>query len=189
VIFDTDDLYEGHDRLDLLRLLKDANSLFRMTAFAIPGLCSDGYIESLPAWIEVVPHGDNHGDPPADGGEWRDWTYEQTWEFIYRMQARSPRWLRGAKAPGWVISDEALEAFADADWWVADQRYNDHRRPFGLRVHCEGEGDHLHTHVQNVCGNGLQETFPMILARVTGAKSFELVSEVVRPWIGSVVTA
>lgn len=183
MIFDTDDLYEGHDRLDLLHQLKDANPLFRMTAFTIPSLASDDYVESLPAWIEVVPHGDLHGDPPTDGGEWKNWSYERTWEFIYTIQARSPRWQRGAKAPGWQISDEALEAFADAEWWVADQSYNDGRRPYGLRVHREGDGDHLHTHVQNVCGNGLEEIWPQIVARVTAAKSFQLVSECVSPWI------
>lgn len=182
MIFDSDDLYKGHDRLDLLYKLKSANPLFRMTAFAIPEFCPDEYIEHLPSWIQVVPHGWVHGDPPADGGEWREWTYERTWEFIYTMQSRSDRWQRGAKAPGWVISTEAMQAFADAGWWLADQRYNDDRRPDGLRVHCEGEGDHVHTHIQNVCGNGLDETFPRLLALVSEADSFELISDVVTPW-------
>lgn len=181
MIFDTDDLYQGHDRLDLLQQLKDTNPAFRMTAFAIP-ISSDTYIESLPNWVEVVPHGWTHGDPPADGGECRDWTYDQTREYIDMIGNRSPRWARGFKAPGWVISTDAMQAFADCGWWLADQHYNDHRRPNGLRVHCEGDGDHLHTHVQNVCGNGLEELFPMLLDRVNRAESFELISEVVQSW-------
>lgn len=190
MIFDTDDLYQDHDRMDLLLELKAANPAFRMTAFAVPSMSPDYYIESLPDWIEVVPHGWAHGDPPSDGGEWKYWTYEQMSSLIYEIEEeRSPRWAHGAKAPGWVISDGCLQALTDAGWWCADQTYNDHRRPEGLRVHCEGQGDHVHTHVQNVCGNGLQETFPYLLDRVRDAESFELVSEVVRPWVADKVPA
>lgn len=189
MIFDTDDLYEGHDRLDLLQALKDANPLFRMTAFAVPAMCRYAYLDSLPDWIEVVPHGLRHGDPPSDGGEWRDWTYDEMAEYIEMIEAGHPRWSYGAKAPGWVISQDCLQALADADWWVADQRYNDSRRPHGIRFHREGDGDHVHTHVQNVCGNGLEETFVYLLERVRRAESFELISEVVTPWVPEAVAA
>ncbi len=182
MIFDTDDLYEGHDRMDLLLRLKEANPAFRMTAFAIPDLCSDEYIDSLPDFIEPVVHGWFHGDPPSDGGECRDWDAEEMGWLIEHMSHRTVRWAKGFKSPGWIISDGCYQALAEAGWWVADQRYNDHRRPDGLLIHCEGEGDHVHTHVQDVCGNGLQETWPAILDRVRAAESFELISEVVHPW-------
>lgn len=178
MIFDTDDLYEGHDNMQLLLALKNANPKFRMTAFAIPALSPDAYIDDLPDWIEVVPHGWIHGDPPRDGGECNAWPAETMASVIELMQSRSPRWARGFKAPGWQISDGCYEALLDAGWWVADQHYNDHRRPVDLRVHCEGDGDHVHTHVQNVCGNGIEETFPTLVERVRAADTFELVSEV-----------
>jgi hypothetical protein len=195
VIFDTDDLYEGHDRMDLLQQLRAANPLFKMTAFAVPALCSDEYIESLPAWIEVVPHGWAHGGPGCpDAHECANWTYERMWELIEEINGRSARWSNGRvihdregvttqwrtsgfKAPGWQISDGCYQALADAHFWVADQHYNDHRRPAGLDVHCEGDGDHVHTHVQNVCGNGLEELFPTLLEKVRAATTFEFVSE------------
>lgn len=183
VIFDVDDLYEGHDRMDLLLQLKEANPLFRMTAFAVTGRCSDDYIESLPDFIEPVPHGWSHGDPPIDGGECRDWTYDQMRDVIEEVEASHPRWARGWKSPGWITSDECFFALAGHSWWIADQRYNDIRRPLGMHVHVEGDGDHSHHHVQNVCGNGLQEMWPTILGRVRNATSFELISEVVRPWM------
>lgn len=189
MIFDTDDLFEGHDRMDLLAELKAANPAFRMTAFAIPDLCPDGYIESLPDWIEVVPHGWFHGDPPTDGGECKNWSYGEMRDLIDYVEACSPRWVRGFKAPGWVISDGCYSALNDAVWWLADQFYNDQRRPEGLRVHRENEGDHVHTHVQNVCGNGLEETFPSLLHRVRDADVFQFVSEVVRPWVREEVAA
>lgn len=183
MIFDTDDLYPGHDRLDLLVELKAANPLFRMTAFAVTSLCDNAYIEQLPDWIEVVPHGWRHGDPPADGGECKLWDRRDMDLVIGWVEDASPRWQHGFKAPGWIISDGCYQALNEAGWWVADQTYNDGRRPPGLRVHREGDGDHVHTHVQNVCGNGLQETFPTLLERVRAAESFDLISEIAAPLV------
>jgi hypothetical protein len=189
VIFDSDDLYEGHDRLDLLWRLKEANPAFRMTAFAVTYQCPDDYLEALPDWIEVVPHGFFHGDPPLDGGECAHWGEVQMEALIGVVEHASDRWARGFKAPGWVISDDCYPVLRDHGWWLADQRYNDGRRPAGLRVHCEGDGDHVHTHIQDVCGNGLAETFPALLERVRSARTFELVSESVYPWLPVPVTA
>jgi hypothetical protein len=101
-------------------------------------------------------------------------------DLIEHVEWAHPRWARGFKAPGWQISDGCYEALLERGWWVADQRYNDGRRPAGLRFHCEGDGDHVHTHVQNVCGNGLEETFLRLLQAVSEAESFDLISEVVR---------
>jgi hypothetical protein len=162
MIFDTDDLYEGHDRLDLLYELKKANPAFRMTAFCVTGRCSEQYLETLPDWIECVPHGWLHPTPV----EAAQWSYEETMEVLLSAPGRM---VEGWKSPGWQISDGTYQALLELDWWVADQHYNDERRPLGLRYHCEGDGDHVHTHVQNVCGTGLEETF-------------DLISEVVRPW-------
>jgi len=182
VILDTDDLWEGHDRMDLLYKLRASNPLFRVTAFAVPALCPDEYIESLPEWIEPVPHGWSHGDPPTDGGECRDWSYDQMLDLIDEMDDRSPRWAKGFKAPGWIISDGCLAALMDCGWWVADQHYNDDRRPRSLRFHCEGDGDHVHTHVQDWGSNGLNESWPYIRERVRNAETFELISEVATAW-------
>jgi hypothetical protein len=176
VIFDSDDLYEGHDRMDLLKKLHYANPLFRMTAFTIPRHCTSDYIAYLPDWIEIVPHGWMHGEPP---NECENWSYDQMATLIDHIEnGCSPRWSRGFKAPGWLISDACYEALEDYGWWVADQPYNDARRPEGLRVHRLGDGDHLHTHIQDWGSNGLNESWDTILYRVQRAKSFELISEV-----------
>jgi hypothetical protein len=157
MIFDSDDLYEGHDRMDLLEQLHAANPLFRMTAFAIPAKC-----------------------PPIDGGECRDWNYDQMTQVLDQLE-KNRRWTRGFKAPGWIISDECYEALEDYGWWVADQPYNDERRPEGLRVHRLDDGDHVHTHIQDWGSNGLNESWDYLVERVTMARSFELISEVVQP--------
>jgi hypothetical protein len=177
VIFDVDDLHEGHDRMDLLLQLKEANPAFRLTAFAPPALGTDAYWESLPDWVELAVHGYHHGGPGCpDALEAANWTYERACEVL---DAKPVRFVNGFKAPGWQISDGTYQALAERGWWVADQHYNDHRRPVELRVHCEGDGNHSHHHVQNVCGNGLQETYTHLLARVREAERFQFVSEAV----------
>lgn len=175
MIFDTDDLYDGHDRLDLLLELKNANPKFKMTAFAIPALSDDAYWDSLPDWIEVAMHGWAHPHPR----EAENWSYDQALDVLL---CAPQRFVNGWKSPGWQISDGTYQALEELGWWVADQHYNDERRPAGLRVHCEGDGQHVHTHVGNVCGNGLQETFSYLVACVKAARDFQFVSEAVYEW-------
>ncbi len=171
VIFDADDMHDNNHRLDLLWQLKRANRLFRMTAFAVPGLCSDRFLATLPDWIEVAAHGWMHPDPY----ECVNWTKEQTEQVLDHLH---PRFVHLWKSPGWQISDGTYEALLERDWMVADQHYNDHRRPISLRVHCEGDGDHVHTHIQDWGSNGLVESWPYLLERVTTADIFATITEV-----------
>jgi hypothetical protein len=176
VIVDFDDFDEGNHRLDLLHELKAANPAFRCTLFAVPGNGTDEFWQSVPDWCELAVHGWLHPDPY----ECSEWSYDRMMTLI---EEPILWWFqRGFKAPGWQISNGCYEALLERGWWVADQHYNDERRPAGLWIHCEGDGDHWHGHIQDVCGNGLEETFPSLLARVKEAASFELVSEVVQPW-------
>jgi hypothetical protein len=180
LIFDIDDLHDTNNRLDLLISLKQANPAFRMTAFAVPALCSNQFLDSLPDWIECAGHGWDHGGPGCtDPREAEHWTYQQA---IDVMRSLPERLCGGWKSPGWQVSQGTYEALLELDWWCADHPDNDERRPKGLRVHVAGTGDHVHTHVQDVCGNGLEETFPELLRRVHQASSFEFVSEAVAPW-------
>lgn len=182
MIFDTDDLYDGNDRMDLLMLLKAANPNFKMTAFAIPALADDDYWNGLPDWIEVAVHGWAHPHPR----EAESWSYDQAVDVLLSAPSR---FVDGFKAPGWQISDGTYQACLDLGWWVADQHYNDARRPAGLRVHCENDGIHIHTHVQNVCGNGLEESMPYLTACVRSAEKFQFVSEAVYTWKPEAVAA
>jgi hypothetical protein len=144
--------------------------------FAVPGLGSDEFWESVPDWCELAVHGWVHPDPY----ECAEWSYDR---MMTLLDEPILWWFtRGFKAPGWQISDGCYEALLERGWWVADQPYNDDRRPSGLRVHRLGDGDHWHGHIQNVCGNGLEETWDELVGRVREAESFELISEVVEPW-------
>lgn len=175
MIVDFDDFHQTNHRLDLLQKLRDANPRFRVTLFAVPALGSDTFWDSIPDWCELAVHGFLHPDPR----EAENWTYDQAARVL---DGAPVRFVNGFKAPGWQISDGTYRALLDRGWWVADQPYNDTRRPEGIRVHRLGDGDHLHGHIQNIGTNGLEEAWPEILARVTAAESFELVSEAVKPW-------
>jgi hypothetical protein len=179
LLVDFDDFCETENRLDLLNLLREANPAFRCTLFAIPAKGSPEFWESVPEWCELAVHGWEHPHPR----EAADWSYE---EAIQVLAARPPRFTEGFKAPGWQVSDDTYRALDDCGWWIADHWENDGRRPEGLRAHvisrAAGAGndpDHWHGHIGNVCGNGIEETFPEVLRRVREANSFQVMSEVV----------
>jgi hypothetical protein len=176
---DFDDFTEDNNRLDLLQALRDANPTFRCTLFAIPALGSDEFWASVPEWCELAMHGWAHPDP----WEAVNWSYERALEVLW---SRPARFVEGFKAPGWQVSDGTYRALRDEDWWIADHWDNDGRRPEGLRAHvisrAAGAGndpEHWHGHIGNTCGNGIEETFETVLARVRNADSFQVMSEVV----------
>lgn len=177
LIVDLDDFHEDNHRLDLLHELRQVNPAFRCTLFAVPGLGSDEFWASVPRWCELAVHGWLHPDPY----ECADWTAERMRQLIDEPIVR--RWFTaGFKAPGWQISDGCYDALSNAatwddPWWIADQHYNDHRRPRNLRHHCEGDGNHWHGHIQNVCGNGLEERWEELVDTVRAATHFRLISE------------
>lgn len=178
MIFDFDDYEENNHRLDLLERLHHANPAFRCTLFAVPGNSSPAFWRQTPEWCELALHGQYHPHPR----EAENWSYAKAMSVL---EAKPDGFVDGWKSPGWQISDGTYEALEELGWWVADQPYNDSRRPVGLRVHRLGDGDgemHVHGHIQDIGTNGLQETFPMLLELVARAKKFTLVSEAVQVW-------
>jgi hypothetical protein len=148
--------------------------------FAIPALGVDEFWESVPGWCELAMHGWAHPDPR----ECEHWSVGDA-ELAF---ANSPlSFVNGFKAPGWQISEATYLMAMKWGYWIADHWDNDHRRPEGLLCHViqpdyRTNGDHWHGHIPNVCGNGIEETFPELLERVKRAESFELMSESVSPW-------
>lgn len=176
LIVDFDDFQQSEHRLDLLHRLKDANPAFKCTLFAIPGNTNPDWWDTVPEWCELALHGEFHPHPR----EAEDWTYDKAMSVL---TAKPERFVDGFKAPGWQISDDTYRALADLGWWVADQPYNDDRRP-DILVHRLGDGPglHIHGHIPDVCGNGIAETFDMLLHFVSAASEFRFVSEAVAPW-------
>lgn len=173
MIVDLDDFHETNHQYELLHALKAANPLFKCTLFAVPGLGSHGFWATVPDWCELAVHGYLHPTPY----ECANWTKERMLELMgYEVCERF--FVKGFKAPGWQISDGCFEALAERGWWIADQHLEDHRRPAGLRTYFYEDGeDRWHGHVQNVCGNGLEETWDELLGRVAAATEFRFCSE------------
>lgn len=195
MIVDFDDFHEHNHKLELLRELKQINPEFKATLFAVPGLGSPKFWNQVPDWLELVPHGWVH----PDSYECDRWSMTRLFDLVEDVQHLNryitdrPGFVHGFKAPGWQISQSCFYALAVENWWVADQHYNDERRPIGLRCHLiempdsdsltrVRETGHWHGHIQDVCGNGLSETFQDLRELVAAADHFQFVSEVVTPW-------
>lgn len=171
--FDFDDFHETNHKLERLRELKAINPLFRCTVFAVPGCGSDEFWASTPRWIELAVHGWLHPDPY----ECANWTAERMGHLLDTAVVRT-HFVNGFKAPGWQISDDCYRVLLDRGWWVADQHLEDGRRPAGLRTYFYEDGG-WHGHIQNVCGNGIDETWHDLCAAVAIATEFRFASEAV----------
>jgi len=174
VIFDWDDLHETNHRLDLLGQLREANPAFRCTVFAVPGCGSDSFWESLPDWVELAVHGWVHPDPY----ECVNWT-RQDMERLLDEPVVQKHFACGFKAPGWQISDDCYHVLLDRGWWVADQHLEDNRRPPGLPTYFYEDGG-WHGHIQDVCGNGIEESWGRLVETVRGCREFRFCSEAAR---------
>ena len=139
ICIDADDFHEGNHKLDLLERLHD-NTGMVFNLFTIPGLCSQHFIREVKKipWIDMIPHGLHH----PNSRECQFWTYPLCVEYIDNLE--SLRITHGFKAPGWQISDGMYKALKERHYWVADQHYNDHRRPEGLKVFYCNPDHHFH---------------------------------------------
>lgn len=173
--FDFDDFHETNHGLEYLTQLKAINPLFRCTVFAVPGLGSDSFWASVPRWIELAVHGWLHPHPR----ECERWTREQI-EWVLDQDVVKRHFVNGWKSPGWQTSQVIYEVLAERGWWVADQHLADHVRPAGLRVYLHEDGDNWHGHIQNVCGNGIVETWEQLVEKVRAASEFKFASEAAR---------
>lgn len=202
IVFDSDDfganhvisdMCQSHDCRDILDKLHYANNNFKATLFTIPREMTMELAEWCRAnssWIQLAVHGFGH----SSNYECEKMTYE---EFDANMKSLQPMldtyFVKGFKAPGWQISDAAFEWLHDNGWWVADQGYNDNRRPKGLPAYVNynntfhrigpdgvdrGSVNGIHTHTWNCVGNGVYELYDQLVEQIKGETEFKFVSEV-----------
>lgn len=175
MVFDFDDHHPGNDAMPYMHRLKATRPDFKATLFCIPALADDDYWNSLPDWIEVVAHGWTHPHPR----EAEHWAYDQSVDVLLSLPERM-RQTRGWKSPGWLTSPGMYRALDELGWWIADQHLADSIRPKTLDTYLWEDGFNVHGHVQDVCGNGLRETWPTLCEVVESATSFEFASEAVK---------
>ena len=139
MIIHADDFHEANAPLDLLAHLHNETEM-KFNLFTIPGLCSRAFIEKVKAidYIDMIPHGWLHPTPR----ECEKWTYNESFSYLWKINDLGL--TKGFKAPGWQISDGMYRALLDFGYWVADQHYNDHRRPPELPVFFHTDAHHFH---------------------------------------------
>lgn len=136
IIADFDDFCDDErSAADLERLiqLKQKVPALKVTLFTIPGRCSPEFIarvRSEYSWLDLVQHGWNHDT----NYECMKWTKADCRDFLAAGRDIGLT-TKGFKSPGWQISDGCYEALAEEGYWVADQAYNDGRRPAKLRAY------------------------------------------------------
>lgn len=187
IIWDADDFganhvisdqCQSHDCRDQLDKFHIANPNFRTTLFAIPGemtieLLNWCYTNN--SWIQLAFHGFYH----SSNYECEKMSYE---DFDKQMTAfkmlYGKYYVAGFKAPGWQISDDCYRWLKDHGWWVADQTYNNDRRPKELPVYIIGDNSQ-HFHTWDCVGNGVYELEEQILEQIKDETDFRFVSEMV----------
>lgn len=188
MVFDSDDfgathiisdMCQSHDCRDALYALKSVNPKFKATMFAIPGEMTPELLNWCAEnrdWIEIAVHGFFH----TSNYECEKLTYD---EFDHLIQGFKPMidtyYTKGFKAPGWQISTEIFHWLRDNGWWVADQEYNNGRRPADLPVYLIQDFS-VHTHTWNCVGNGIYELIDQLLEQVEKTTNFHFVSEVLQ---------
>lgn len=203
MVFDSDDFgcthvisdqCQSHDCRDALFSFKAANPKFKATLFAIPGEMTaelTAWCQLNRDWIEVAVHGFFHNS----NYECAELTYDDFDFFMEQFEEIFETcFVKGFKAPGWQISDDIYKWLKDHDYWVADQGYNDKRRPKELAAYVNYDGvftaftkddtkppvevTAIHTHTWNCVGNGVYELQDDIHKKIKGVKEFKFISEV-----------
>lgn len=177
------DMCQSHDCRDMLYSFKAVNSLFKATLFAIPGEMTPELLDwaSGTSWVELAWHGFFH----TSNYECEKMTYSEFENNMMRFMDPVGHYrndytvlVKGFKAPGWQIGDDVYQWLLENGFWVADQHYNDERRPKDLPVYHVNENS-IHTHTYNCVGNGVYELHDQIIERIKDETDFKFVSELV----------
>jgi len=172
LIVDIDDFCEDNHKLDLLFKIRGSIPNLKVNVFTILGRCSDpfiAYVKTLD-WIDMIPHGWMH----RDAYECKAWTLQEAKDYFEKIEKYNL--TRGFKAPGWQISDETYIAAQQYGYWVADQDYNDKRRPKAVSVYKLDSPNKKHYHIQDVCSNGIEESKEEILS--LKGNNFKFIKEI-----------
>jgi hypothetical protein len=164
----------------MLTLFKEVQPKFKATLFSIPGEMTPELLTwafDNQDWVELAVHGFFH----TSNYECEKLTYEEFDEWMNSpiLSTALSGMVKGFKAPGWQISNDIYRWLADNGYWVADQAYNDPRRPKNLPVYKVGS-ETIHTHTWDCVGNGVYELKDRIIDRITRYNDYKFISEVVR---------
>lgn len=200
MIFDWDDfganhiisgMCQSHDCRDVLEKLHEFNPNFKCTLFAIPGEMTQELLDwskENNSWVQLALHGFYH----SSNYECEKMSYEQMDEYVeFFYDMIEDYFVKGFRAPGWQISDDVLRWLSDNGWWLADQGYNDERRPKWLKAYVNYNGsfqvkgepvEAYHGHVWDVGEkgnepNGIYEDIEKVEQLVATHHDYKFISE------------
>lgn len=185
------DMCQSHDCRDRLDRLHIMNPAFKCTLFAIPAEMTMELIawcQMNTSWVQLGLHGFFH----SSNYECEKMSYD---DFDYLVNTFSPiianNFVKVFRAPGWQISDGIMRWLYEHDWIIADQAYNDARRPIGLKAYVNDNGsfraagvpvEAYHGHVWDVgtkdnAPNGIYEDFDNVQELVKNTSEFKFITE------------
>jgi hypothetical protein len=152
---DFDDFSEDNNRLDWLWILKQEFPNFKVNLFAIPNNCSDlflDYIKSLD-WIQLCVHGHKHINNEEINSNWLQ-TFKIDYTPVYR-------------APYWQLSDTMYKRLKNLGYKIM-LHPDDQREGIKFNWNIKNSPPNLdiifgHGHIQDVCDNGIVQSFENIL--------------------------
>jgi hypothetical protein len=140
---DLDDFCESNNDFLLIVSLKKAVPGLKLNLFTIPGHCSNDFLKKIRQieWLRLYPHGCYH----KTSRECQEWNYETSINWLISLE--STGWIKLWKSPGWQTSDDLFKALLERDWIIADQEYNNERRPKNLRAYLLDSPNKWHGHI------------------------------------------
>lgn len=181
VVLEFDDFNENNHLLSKLFVLKNKYPQFKCTMFAIPDHCPEEFIKGLPDWIELCFHGKSH--TPLECQSWNRHDVIRYDEYSAKYQRLG--FKRIFRPPYWVLSQEAYEQFMLLGWKLAlhpdDKRLFHYTYTWNLKDAPDLSKEILygHGHIQNVCGNGIEESMNRIMMLPEDTE-FLFLSEILR---------
>lgn len=158
VIFDLDDFCDnGTDgrgsRFEILQGLKTDLPNLKVTLFTIPGQSTAEFLRPIAEldWIELAVHGWLH----ESNTECRTWDAEQTRKALAKAEEMAC-FVKGFKAPGWVINPNVCKVLEERDYWLA--HHVDHRNeigPYKPKIYWSHHPWMVHGHMQNIPANNV----------------------------------
>lgn len=161
-VVDLDDFCEKNTDWERISRLKEIIPPLKLNLFTIPGLCTDSWLYRMReiSWIRLYPHGYLH----STSRECENWSYQVAENYLIYLEKAG--WIKGWKSPGWQSSLALLECLRDRGWWIASQKYDEKRNPFGLQAYYLDSPYKLHGHIGHLGGhnaNALEYLFDELL--------------------------
>jgi len=196
IALEFDDFQPLNHRLDILDKLRDRYPDFKVTMFTIPWdiryetdkggipISREKFIPWVNAvrhgvekgWLEIAVHGLTHGPNEFNGIEAKLAKAKIMFAEKFFEDTKIP-YVKIFKAPFWQLSSEGKKAIEECGYKVVE----DHYYNWNIKDDFPVEHDNVigHGHVQDVVGNGLNESL-IRLVQIPNEYKWKFISEAIK---------